>query len=172
MTKWTDSRRDTIDLLIVQILSTGLTLPILSLFTFRLAPPGFTPRVSPIPTPVADLGLPFPEDAVLAGTWLVEGLGVIAGVALALAGLTLLVGCATAATLVHRAGVARRGELGVRAAVGATRRDLSAIVVAPLATRLAIGAVVGAALGLGNYRDAYHVCHVRIHGRRDGSSSL
>ena len=142
------ARRAAVDLRVVQVLSTGLTLPILSLYSIRLWPPGLVLRLEATVSPGADLGLPILEDVLMPATRQTQGLEVLGGVALALALLMLLIGCATAATLVHRAGIGRREELGIRAAVGATRRQLRVLVVAPLARTLATGALAGGALGL------------------------
>ena len=144
----TSSRRDTVDLFVVQALTTGLTLPVLSMFSLRLWPPGLPFRAVPTTPPVASLGLPVPEDAVTAATRQAEGLAFLAGLALLVALMTLVVGCATAASLVRRSALARREELGLRAAVGATKGELVALVVGPLARRLAVGALAGTVFGL------------------------
>ena len=151
MSATAESTRERTDLFLVQVLSTGLTLPILALFSFSWTWPFVALRTSLRAVHSADLGLPPVEDVVLPSTRVMEGLSVLGGVALALAVLTLLVGCATLATLVRRAGVSRRSELGIRAAVGASRADLRSHVIGPLSRRLAFGAAVGTALGVGLY---------------------
>ena len=141
-------RRGCFHFLFVQVLTTGLTLPILSAFAFRVAPPGVTMRLGYESTPAADLGYGFSPDAVLPATRQLDGLSTLAWVAFALALLTLIVGCFTAGLLVYRAGTTRREELGIRAAVGASRADLRRFVMGPLTRRLWLGTALGAALGL------------------------
>lgn len=141
-------RRGLPGLMIVQVLATGLTYPILSAFGLRLRPPAIVPRLSHLVVPEADLGLPLSPEAIPAAAQLEEGLGILGGVALSLALLTLLVGCATAGTLVHRRWVDRLSELGIRAAVGARRQELTAHVMGPLWRRLLVGAALGTALGV------------------------
>jgi hypothetical protein len=137
-----------LDLFLVQTLSTGLTLPILALYGLTLESPFVALRVAPISVHAATLGLPPLKNVSLPSTRVMDGLGAVGGVAASLAVLTLIVGCATIATLVRRAGIARRGELGIRAAVGATRSALRAHVIGPLTRRVLFGATSGTALGL------------------------
>jgi len=142
-------RRRGFHLLFVQVLTTGLTWPVLSVFSFRLAPPGIAVRLGYETALAADLGYGFSPDALLPATRQLDGLSTLAWVAFALALLTLLVGCFTVGLLVYRDGSRCREEMGIRAAVGASRADLRRFVMGPLTRRLRLGTVAGAVLGLG-----------------------
>ena len=82
--------RDAFDLFVVQVLTTGLTLPILAMYDLRFWPPGLDLRLDVLVSPAAGLGLAPLDGVVEAAARQQAGLAVLAGTALGLALLTLV----------------------------------------------------------------------------------
>jgi hypothetical protein len=145
-------RRFALTVIATQALGTGISLPVLGSFKIdRLWPLRVNPTFEPEQIPAGYLGFPWGPGVKPPGDQSLEGLSTIAGLWLLLGVTTLAIACATLTVLFVRRGSERHAEVVVHAAVGANRVSLLRAVLREPLVLTAVGAALGAILGLAGW---------------------
>jgi len=147
MTRRSGSGRFGLALVAIQTLTTGIAIPLLSAYSIHVWPPRLSVRWRLLEAADTTLGFPWGPGALSPAVRQTRGLEDLVGIGVSLAGIVLLVGCATLAMLVFLRAWARRPDHMVHAALGATRSDLRRHIMGDLTRLLVVGGVLGTSVG-------------------------
>lgn len=144
--RWTAGVVGVLGLGVAAVTAAGTLARVTSLVPFRVAP-----VLEPIRAGSGGWGLPWSAEAVFPATLRAGHLAELGGALVLTAALAFAAGCVAAWILISARSRARRRELGVRSAVGATRRRIARQLVAEgmllAASGVGGGAIAGTAVG-------------------------